>query len=216
MGCYHCAKRIAVTAGHQTKSGHLYCTPCYQERAARRASREQRKEGEGAVGLIDDAAPRRSTHEPQAEPEQAVDEEAILSRWEPPAPWKMSLLLGLTGILLSVFFMVFPGYRAIPISAGSTIAYLPLGLVGLFLAGIGILWAMIGLMSLQYIEQRSRSIMGLVLAIVAGVMAVFVTKPPPMSSTQAELRGNAQERQFGSEAERAAWRQRFLGGDQRK
>jgi hypothetical protein len=215
-GCYRCGKRIAVTAGHQTRSGHLYCTPCYKERADRKAARVRQDEPNENMGLIQDqVAPRPGRAVPGEPPDQEVDE-VILSQWEPPAPWKMSLYLALAAILLSFFFMFFPDYRTIPLSGGGTKSYIPLGLLGILLSVIGAVWAVIGLTNVRFIEQRTQTIIGLVLTLIAGVMAISVTKPPPLSDAESALTGSATPRQFGSEAEREQWRQNFLGGQRQQ
>lgn len=205
VACYRCGKRMATTAGHQTKSGHIYCTPCFQARAAKRAGHE----APVAQGLIPDEGPVAARGPAGTAPVAEIEEEAVLARWEPPAPWKMSLYLGLVGIALAVFFMLFPGYRSLPLTNGN---YIPLGLVGLLLGAIGVVWAVIGLMSPRFVDTRTRNYVGLGIAVVAAILSLTVMQPPPMSSAEAELRGGNRPRQFQNDAERAQWRQKFLGG----
>jgi hypothetical protein len=214
-GCYRCGKRIAVTAGHQTKSGHLYCTPCYKERADRKAGRSRQAEGGENLGLIDDEPQvARRPGAPEAEQEEAV-EETVLSRWEPPAPWKMSLYLAGAAILLSLFFMFFPGYRTISFGATAAVRYIPLGLFGLLLAAMAVAWSVIGLLGQRFLEQRTYSFIGLFAAIVAGILSIAVTKPPVVSDLDA-IPGSAQSRQFTSDTEREQYRNQFLSGQKRR
>lgn len=208
IGCYKCGKRIAVTAGHETKSGHVYCTTCFKERAARKSGRDPNAMAAGG-GLIQDDVVRRPKGGEEAPPEEVFDEEMVLAKWKPPAPWKMSLYLALVALAMCVFFVVFPSFSVIPLGSRN----IPLGLVAIFLAVVGALWAVVGVVAEQFAEDKSRSFIGLGLAVLAAVAGIVVAmRPIPLSDAEAELRGGDRPPQFNSEAEREAWRQQFLQG----
>lgn len=203
--CYSCGKRIASNKGHVTKNGHVYCTPCFRERAARRGQRAQQREEEASAERARPGAPPD-----QAEEEEVFDETMVISRWRTRPPWQWSLILGAAAILAMGLFIVFPSMR-VGVRVGNV--FLPVASLLLVLPIMALAWGLIGLLGREYAQDpnRNRVFMGLALAVVAFGMAFFALQPPPLPPEMQEL--TRSRPQFQSEQERAEWRARFLQGE---
>lgn len=202
--CYKCGKRIANTKGHVTKSGHIYCTPCFKERAARRSGRDVSRE---------EAKPARGGLIPEGDAKEAevVEEEAVLSKFRGVEPWKLSLYGGAASLLMMLFFVFFPSYRGVRTPGEG---YFPIFvLLALIPAVAGLGWAAAAFLSKQseFDPSRNRALIGVALAIGAFVTSAFAMQAPPLPPELQMLRGDGD--QTRTDQERQERRQRFLGGN---
>lgn len=201
-GCYSCGKLVVASKAKITKSGHAYCGACYEKRAARKAGRQQQSEQGSAVqqGAV---APGTNQAEGEAEGQEEV---VVLSKWTAPPPWKMSAILAGVALVVMVLLLVFPSVAVIPLGSSYVYTAVPL----LFIPILAVVWAIIGLVSREHYYERPRCYIGMGLAVLAFVVAVFTMKPPAASIEQELLRGNRQTDM--TPEQRAEWRQRMLSG----
>lgn len=177
--CDEC-KRLACRAHIQrTGSGKQLCLTCYELR------REKKREKRGDAGDTSFAA-LSGAPKPAEAPDETPDEEIVLGKWQPPPPWKISIYTASIGLAATIFITVIPALRKIILPGGDYIAT-PYILV--LIPVMALLWAAVGFYQEKYIQERMRSLPGVVIAIINialcfAVVQFDVKLPEPTDSNQ--------------------------------
>lgn len=203
-GCYGCGKLVVASKAKITKSGHAYCGACYEKRAARKAGRQPEAQAGASAGAQKGLIPTGG--EQAAEDAEGVEEIVVLSKWTAPPPWKMSAMLAGVGLAVMLILLAFPSLAVIPLGSNFVYTAVPL----LFIPGLAIVWAVIGLVSKEHYFDRSKCYLGIGIAAVAIVLSLFTMNPPAASLEKELLQGS---RPTGmTNEQREEWRQKMLSG----
>lgn len=185
--CERCGKMACSKHVYVTSSGRQICTVCQAER------REKRKQQTGETA----AAPSRQPVQPTSfealegeEPlaptaatgaELPVSAEALtMSGRAPIPPWKLSLYSSLGSLVSVTVILIIPAFWSMLLGA-NTSGLLPflVILVPLLPAFLSILWAIGGLFTSPYIEDRAKCLIGLGISVVAIVLGSIAAARAP-------------------------------------
>ena len=138
-----------------------------------------------------------------AEDADAAEEDIqVYKGKQPTPPWKLSRNLGIVGLLLMAVLFVFPELRRFNTPWASSV---PTAYLMLVFPAVTLLWALVGLIAKRFREERSRSLLGLVLALLTVGLAYAVIVTDPTRGADATL-GASNDRLEMTEEELREWR----------
>lgn len=201
--CEVCSKLMCVDHVHETDHGRLLCYECMEERDRKYAERKKKhdskkKKQEPAEDLSFDALMGATE-----EGEEEEDEALVMSGYQPTPPWRLSLYAAGGGILISLVLLGFPGLAGLAQPWTSIIT--------LFVAAIGVFWAVIGLRRKdEEKEARKRCWYGLGGAGAVVILAVVTLIIRPAKTEETVIESFEDGREQLSEDELERWRQEQL------
>ncbi len=166
--CESCGKSACPDHVHDSRSGRRMCEVCYEERKARK---RKRKGG---------AAPTHKTLEaPDGDAavgdEELEDQTLTASGRARVQPWKMALYISLCALAIALILMV-PAIRRVPLGAN---AYLPTHIVPILMAAVAVGWAIYGMYTQRYFDERAKCIISVGVAVViVAISAVGIVTDP--------------------------------------
>ena len=167
--CAVCGKLVCPEHLQETRSGRRLCTKCFDQREARREQRKAVAEG-------------RAEEPVTAAQEEELEEEGVVLAGRPaPEPWQWSFYVAIGAIAIALIMLIFPSLRRI--SLGPT-GYIPMPLVLVFIPAISIIWAIVGLTSEKYYDDRSKCFVGLGLALVGVLLGVVAWATDPAAKAE--------------------------------
>lgn len=195
--CDHCAKMVCSDHVYETSSGKSLCPVCKKERDERRRKRRHHRDDEEAAG--------GSTLPPGVEePEGEEEEEVILveSARQATPPWLLSVYASSAALVVALVVLFVPGFRGLSIY----LTLVPAVLVAL----AGLAWAVFGMVSGRYMEDRNRCGIGLVLAVLALAGAAWAISSDVRARRAEEQEAVVGSRDYESPEGRKQWRQEQL------
>jgi len=223
--CYKCNGLIANGAGHTSpKSGHLYCSACWEERQRRRKSHKKSSSGDHkpedppdgtALDALKSAEPapheesERDHLDALEDAEEVDDEEAALitSAWRPPPPWKLSFQTGVIGLIAIIIIYIFPSLYRVPLSANSEILT---PYIILIIPILAIIWGISGVLSMDYMTDKTRSLAGLSMGIITVALILYAVTHDPYASQNQSLVEMQRTRDGMTREELRVWRNNIL------
>lgn len=124
-----------------------------------------------------------------------------------PEPWQWVVGLAILSLLSVLVLLVVPGWRRIPLGAAS---YIPTVIVPLLVAAIGAVWAVIGLIRIEYDRDRKKIYGGMGALVVAVALASVVHFTDPARAAERAAREAEELRLRMSPEELEAWREQQL------
>jgi hypothetical protein len=117
--------------------------------------------------------------------EEEVVERPVLaaSVRKPPPPWKLCLYTACTGVVLAVVVLLLPGLRRFTLPWGG---YFPTPYLLLLIPAISVFWAVVGLVSKEHRDDRSRCLVGLGVAVVSCILMIVAVYTDPARLAEAE------------------------------
>ncbi|HIJ65755.1 MAG TPA: hypothetical protein HPP77_07360 [Candidatus Hydrogenedentes bacterium] len=195
--CSRCGSLVCPDHMHETRSGRLLCAECVRERQERRSKYQAAK---AAVAADEEAA---VADEAEAEEEVEV---LTASAAKVISPWTLSVSAGGAALVIVVVAIFFPYFRVV--SFGWTSALVIMVAVG------GAFWGVVGLIFPRYYEDRSRSLLGVVLAVAALGCAVFgIAREAKVALEEKALREAGPRAYLKSDAERKEYKDTILRGE---
>jgi len=206
--CGHCGKLLCPDHAQETRGGRRLCAECMEQR---REQREQRRHGRKHIeaprevpegtsfaalqGDLEDGTESEEEHEVE-------DEALVLSGYQPKPPWVISAWAAGTAVVVILVILVVPGFR--------TLAQPWSSFVVMAVCGLAVFWAVVGLTKHEYEEDRRRNFIGLGVAVVAFLMAVFAvyTNPRPEAVVKFEAAEDGRGDMDGEELR--GWREQRL------
>jgi hypothetical protein len=164
--CAECRKTVCPDHAETTRRGRVLCPACMEERRRKREEGERRKEGEAAESNsfenLDDSA-SRAKKTLEEEPEE--DRILTVSGYRARAPWARSFRSLVPAVAGMAVGLRYPVFRSIvqPWLSGIMILF----------CVIAALWALHGLRSESLRGHRALNLIGLALALLLLVGAVY-------------------------------------------
>lgn len=217
--CEKCGTLVRTDAARMSeRSGRIYCTHCWNEKHPSKPAKVSKAPvaaaGDGPVdtsfAALGDAADASvsdiSALNAVEDANEAIDEEAALkaSAWKPPPPWKLSFQSAILGLIAILCVYIFPSFYRVTMPGGQVI------LTPYFLMVvpiIAIIWGMLGLTSMDYMADKTRSLLGVLIGGAALVLCVTALMRDPHAAAdnlQVETRDGY------SRPELATWREKML------
>lgn len=197
--CESCDKSECPEHVHESRTGRRMCTVCYEERKGRR------KKHKGV------AAPA-STSLDALDGEAAVEEEDLeeqtltASGYTRVQPWKMALYISLCALTVALILLA-PSLRRVPLGAN---AYLPAHIVPILMAAVAVGWAIYGVYTQRYFDERAKCIISVGVAVVIVAISVIGIVTDPARRETREVRALEDERDAMSQEELEDWRANML------
>jgi len=197
--CESCGKSACPEHVHDSRTGRRMCAVCYDERKARR---RKRKGVPAPAGTSLDAP----DGEAAVEDEDLEGQTLTSSGYARVQPWKMALYISLCALAIALILLV-PSLRRVPLGAN---AYLPTHIVPILMVAVAVGWAIYGVYTQRYFDERAKCVISLGLAVVIVVIsAVGIVTDPARKETQ-EVRALEDERNAMSQEELEDWRDNVL------
>jgi len=203
--CESCGKIVCSEHMHETRSGRQICFACNEERVHSR--RGKSKEGRGAASESTSfAALDAGGVEPEAD-EEAEGQVLTASAYRAIPPWKLSLGVAVTALVVAVIILIFPGFRRITLSGAS---YLPTPWLLLILPALSVAWAVLGLVRPEYWEDRPKCLIGPAISLVCVVLCVVAAVTDPAKADERAALERQKERDGMTKEQLEAWREQRL------
>ena len=204
IACEACSKVVCSEHMQETRSGKQLCVACYEER--RHGRRDKGQEAHGAAEGTSFESLKTEGAEPGAD-EGSEGEILTASAYRAIPPWKLSLGIAITSIVLALIILIFPSFRRVTLSGAS---YLPTPYILLILPAFSIFWAAIGLVREEFWEDKPKCLIGPVIALVCIVLCIVAAITDPAKETERAAQLLEEERQGMTKEELAEWRKQRL------
>jgi hypothetical protein len=192
IACMQCGRLCCKEHVQRSSSGKRYCMACYEARRAEkrseRSARDRRADADSVPGGTSFAALTagvEGTPPAKARAEEIPEEELVLGKWEPPAPWKLCLYTAVIGLVATVVISMFPGLRKIILPGGG---YIPTPYFLLIIPVFALFWAAVGIYQEKFFTDRLRVLPGVGLALFNVLVSIGVVqidvKLPSVETTQ--------------------------------
>ena len=167
INCERCGKVVCPDHIHKTSSGRIICVACQAERKAKAKQRDK----------VSGAADAEMPDVPVTE-ETPEEEILVASVRKPPPPWKLSVYAACAAIALALFLFLFPSLRSFRLPWGG---FFSAAYPFLVIPAVSILWAVIGLRSVEseYIPDRPKCMLGAGLAVLGSILLIFAALTDP-------------------------------------
>jgi hypothetical protein len=202
IACETCGKVVCSEHMQETRSGRQLCVACYEER------RHGRK-GQGDHGAAEGTAfetLKAEGAEPGGE-EGSEGEILTASAYRSIPPWKLSLGVAITAVVLALIILLFPGMRRVTLS-GTT--YIPTPYLLLILPALSIAWAALGLVRSEYWEDRPKCLIGPVVSLVCIALCIVAAVTDPAKEADRAAQELQQEREGMTKEQLEVWREQRL------
>jgi hypothetical protein len=121
---------------------------------------------------------------PRVADEEVVERPVLVtSVRKPPPPWKLSLYTACTGVALAVILLLFPGLRR---STLPWVGSVPTPYLLLLVPAFSVFWAVVGMLSKEHRDDRSRCLIGLGVAVVSCILMLVAVYTDPARLAEAE------------------------------
>lgn len=197
--CESCGKSACPEHVHDSRTGRRMCAVCYDERKARR---RKRKGVPAPAGTSLDAP----DGEAAVEDEDLEEQTLAASGYARVQPWKMALYISLGALAIALILMV-PALRRMPMGAN---AYLPTHIVPILMAAVAVAWAIFGMYTQRYFDERAKCIISLGVAVVIVVISVIGIVTDPARREALETRALEDARGSMTQEELEDWRNDVL------
>lgn len=168
-----------------------------RRRERRRREREQKHEAEAGAAA-----------QPGEEAEAGEGPVLAGSAKEPPKPWKLSLYIGIAGLVLAVILLFWTGIQLTPVPGMGRV---PTAWFLVIFPVLSALFTVLGFREERYLMDQARGLLGLAISVVAVVVIYFAA-----SAAGAEERAQQQfeeMRETMTDQELREWRMRKLRGN---
>jgi hypothetical protein len=198
--CEHCGTLMCSKHVHETRGGRSLCVTCYQERKAKksehRAAKEHKDDEDTSLAGIE-----------EKDAGEAADEALVVSARKPILPWQWSLYIAAAGVVIVLIVLLFPALRRVPL--GGT-AYVPTPIILLVFPLLGIVWAAIGLMRVEYYRDRPKCLVGIGLSLLTVILAIVAVRTDPASRVEEKSKSLQEVRDQMTPRQLEDWRKGVL------
>lgn len=212
--CEKCGALMNSKAAHfSERSGRAYCSACWAER---KESKDKKKKTEppketaadtsfAALATEQDEMSDRDIAA-KFQVDEELEEEAALkaSAWKPPPPWKLSFQSAILGLVAITIVFIFPSFYRVTLPGGQVILT-PYILI--MVPVLAILWGGVGLTSNDYMADKTRSLLGVLIGILAMIMCIAAVTRDPLNRVQD---AQVESRDGYNRAQLRAWREKVL------
>ena len=218
--CEKCGDLMSRKAARVSeRSGRAYCTRCWEEKHGKPKEKvaipAPTKGGDSggdtsfaALGTADadlDVSDRAALDAAEEADKDADDDAAFrASAWKPPPPWKLSFQSAILGLIAIVCVYIFPSFYRVTLPGGQIILT---PYILMIVPTIAIIWGVLGLTSMDYMSDKTRSLLGVFIGALALTLCIAaVTRDPLDRSKEAQV----ETRDGYNRAELEVWRERML------
>ena len=199
--CESCGKLACPEHVEETRSGKRLCSSCMAKRREARKKHKRHRDEDTSFAAMEGGG------EPGAEEEP--DEEAILTASARAGlePWQWSLMLGIGGAIIILLLLVFPSWRRIPMGPD---AYLPTTIFAVVFPLFSVIWAITGMVRIEYDEDRGKCYYGIALSLLTLILVVVAVVTDPARHQRNDAQTLQEQREGLSEEGLERWREEQL------
>jgi hypothetical protein len=142
--------------------------------------------------------------------EAEVGEGPVLtaSAKEPPKPWKMSLYIGLAGLVLAVILLFWTGIQQTPVPG---VGRIPTAWFLVIFPLLSVIFTVVGFREETYLTEQAKGLIGLAVSI-AAIVVIYIAASAAGAEERAQQEME-QMRENMTEEELREWRMRKLRGN---